>query len=138
MLFNILISEKVNTINNIKIFLFFFIFVLTFFLWHIIISIVVKISQFNLCRCGGTGRRTGLKILRLNKPCRFDSGHLHQEYRLEIKFLTCIFLCYLSKFPYFTMVRKWNLYHIKLMNVLNIYIIKYQWNYSLISSIKIN
>ena len=31
------------------------------------------------CRCGGTGRRTGLKILRLNKPCRFDSGHLHQK-----------------------------------------------------------
>ena len=49
------------------------------------------------CRCGGTGRRTGLKILRLNKPCRFDSGHLHQKYRLEIKFLTCIFLRYFSK-----------------------------------------
>ena len=32
------------------------------------------------CRCGGTGRRTGLKILRLNKPCRFDSGHLHQNH----------------------------------------------------------
>ena len=31
------------------------------------------------CRCGGTGRRTGLKILRLNKPCRFDSGHLHHK-----------------------------------------------------------
>ena len=86
MLFNILISEKVNTINNIKIFLFFFIFVLTFFLWHIIISIVVKISQFNLCRCGGTGRRTGLKILRLNKPCRFDSGHLHQKVEILTNF----------------------------------------------------
>ena len=34
--------------------------------------------QFNKCSCGGTGRRTGLKILRLNKPCRFDSGQLHQ------------------------------------------------------------
>ena len=31
------------------------------------------------CRCGGTGRRTGLKILRTNNPCRFDSGHLHQK-----------------------------------------------------------
>ena len=38
------------------------------------------VNQRNhLCRCGGIGRRTGLKILRLNKPCRFDSGHLHHK-----------------------------------------------------------
>ena len=35
--------------------------------------------QLIKCRCGGTGRRTGLKILRTNNPCRFDSGHLHQK-----------------------------------------------------------
>ena len=36
-------------------------------------------KDISTCRCGGTGRRTGLKILRLNKPCRFDSGHLHHS-----------------------------------------------------------
>ena len=43
-----------------------------------IILIVARTVTSFKCRCGGTGRRTGLKILRLNKPCRFDSGHLHQ------------------------------------------------------------
>ena len=47
---------------------------------NIIIIIVVKIRPVLICRCGGTGRRTGLKILRLNKPCRFDSGHLHHRF----------------------------------------------------------
>ena len=54
--------------------------VLTKIKLHIIITIVVskKPVQNIKCRCGGTGRRTGLKILRMNNPCRFDSGHLHQ------------------------------------------------------------
>ena len=30
-----------------------------------------------LCRSGGTGRRTGLKILRANPSYRFDSGLGH-------------------------------------------------------------
>ena len=40
---------------------------------NIIITIVVKIKPVQICRCGGTGRRTGLKILRgLNLvPVRF-------------------------------------------------------------------
>ena len=38
--------------------------------------IIILVSS---SRCGGTGRRTGLKILRTNNPCRFDSGHLHQK-----------------------------------------------------------
>ena len=48
--------------------------------WQIITyRIIIILVSSNKCRCGGTGRRTGLKILRLNKPCRFDSGHLHQN-----------------------------------------------------------
>ena len=42
--------------------------------------------QFEICRYGGTGRRTGLKILRLNKPCGSDSHYLHQKSRIFIKF----------------------------------------------------
>ena len=64
---------------------------------HIIIAIVVNrqpVHILYLCRCGGTGRRTGLKILRLNKPCRFDSGHLHHTYSKGFKILIpcyCVF-----------------------------------------------
>ena len=31
-----------------------------------------------VCRCVGTGRRGGLKILWANPPCGFDSRHRHQ------------------------------------------------------------
>lgn len=32
-----------------------------------------------VCRCVGTGRRGGLKILWANPPCGFDSRHRHQN-----------------------------------------------------------
>lgn len=32
-----------------------------------------------VCRCVGTGRRGGLKILWANPPCGFDSRHRHQS-----------------------------------------------------------
>ena len=44
-------------------------------------------------RSGGTGRRTGLKILRfLRKPYRFDSGLRHQYQGFE-RFCLNLFLC---------------------------------------------
>ncbi len=39
-----------------------------------------------VCRCVGTGRRGGLKILWANPPCGFDSRHRHQ------KLLRCVML----------------------------------------------
>ncbi len=32
-----------------------------------------------LCRCGGIGRRAGLKIRWANNPYRFDSDHRHHN-----------------------------------------------------------
>ena len=57
-----------------------------YFLDSIIALVSWLLTASYLCRCGGTGRRTGLKILRLNKPCRFDSGHLHQNHWILTKF----------------------------------------------------
>ena len=35
--------------------------------------------------CGETGRRKGLKIPRVNNPCRFDPGQRHQKTHLGIR-----------------------------------------------------
>ena len=62
-------------------------------------------SQYNQHTCpgGGTGRRSGLKIRWLNKPCRFESGPGHQLKRLCEKWVGSItttriklllFMCY--------------------------------------------
>ena len=52
------------------------------------VCVAKTVYQFNTCRCGGTGRRTGLKILRANNPCRFDSGHLHQKIKSSHQTIT--------------------------------------------------
>ena len=62
-----------------------------FFIWHIFKKMVKNcwlfMSQMVLyflssliCTSGGTGRRTGLKILRPMRAYRFDSGLVHQRY----------------------------------------------------------
>jgi hypothetical protein len=38
----------------------------------------VLINKDKMCRSGETGRRSGLKIHRASRPCRFDSGLRHQ------------------------------------------------------------
>ena len=38
--------------------------------------------MYEICRSGGTGRRTGLKIPRANPSCRFDSGLRHHSTNL--------------------------------------------------------
>ena len=38
-----------------------------------------------VCRCVGTGRRGGLKILWANPPCGFDSRHRHQTNIIRTK-----------------------------------------------------
>ena len=60
---------------------------------------------------------------------------------LKISAAKAIPLCIVGNIipiPFIRKDEKWNLYHIKLMNALNIYIIKYQWNYFSIKVIKIN
>ena len=52
---------------------------LTFVLVNV--SIVPVTKKHALCASGGTGRRTGLKILRANNPYRFDSGFAHHRYQ---------------------------------------------------------
>ena len=52
-----------------------------FLLTNLVLRYYNKYCSTNkyLCRYGGTGRRTGLKILRTNNPSRFDSGYLHHK-----------------------------------------------------------
>ena len=44
----------------------------------------VTLSNQATRRCGGTGRRKGLKIPRVNNPCRFDPGQRHQKTHLDL------------------------------------------------------